>query len=281
MANMNEFLSKRNRLFWGVVGIIMVIVLGLIDDLTGYELAFSLFYLIPIAAVAWYAGRRLGLVVSAASAIAWFVADVLGGNIYLHPAIYLWNTIIRVAFFVVVTSLVAALHQAFETNEELARVDFITGAMSVRYFYERAGQEIERSRRKNVPFSLAYLDLDNFKQVNDHFGHSVGDEVLQVLVRVTRCQIRSTDMLARLGGDEFVLLLPETGEEAARMAITRVFKCVIQETQSHGWPVTVSIGVVTFNRMPNSVDEMIRAADNAMYSVKNTGKNDVVFMSYK
>lgn len=278
--NLISFLNKRSKIFWGSTGFLMVVLLGLVDYLTGYELSFSLFYLIPIALVAWFGGKRLGLLISAASAIAWFSADFLSGNRYLNPSLYVWNTLIRLGFFLVVTLLLSALQQAYKVNQELAQTDYVTGAISVRHFYELARIESDRFRRYQHPFSLVYIDLDNFKTINDRLGHITGDKLLWVLVEHIRQQIRPTDVLARLGGDEFALLLPETGEEQIKIFIGRLHASLASEMLRKGWMVTLSMGVVTFNQLPKSVDEMVRLADSAMYSVKTNGKNGVCYRVY-
>ena len=278
--NLTSFFNKRNKIFWGSTGFIMVVLLGMADYLTGYELSFALFYLIPIALVAWFGGKRLGLLISAASAIAWFSADFLSGNRYLNPSLYVWNTLFRLGFFLVVTMLLSALQQAYIVNQELAQTDYVTGAISVRHFYELTRIEIGRFRRYQHPFSLVYIDLDNFKAINDHLGHITGDKLLRVLVENIQQQIRPTDVLARLGGDEFALLLPETGVEQIKIFIGRLHSSLANEMLRKGWMVTLSMGVVTFKQLPISVDEMVRLADVAMYSVKTNGKNGVCYRVY-
>jgi diguanylate cyclase (GGDEF)-like protein len=278
--NLTSFFNKRNKIFWGSTGFIMVVLLGLVDYLTGYELSFALFYLIPIALVAWFGGKRLGLLISAASAISWFSADFLSGNRYLNPSLYVWNTLFRLGFFLVVTLLLSALQQAYIVNQELAQTDYVTGAISVRHFYELTRIEIGRFRRYQHPFSLVYIDLDNFKAINDHLGHITGDKLLRVLVENIQQQIRPTDVLARLGGDEFALLLPETGVEQIKIFIGRLHSSLANEMLRKGWMVTLSMGVVTFKQLPISLDEMVRLADVAMYSVKTNGKNGVCYRVY-
>ena len=258
----------------------MVILMGLVDYLTGYELSFFLFYLIPISLVAWFGGKRLGLLISAASAIAWFSADFLSGNRYLNPSLYVWNTLFRLGFFLVVTMLLSALQQAYIVNQELAQTDYVTGAISVRHFYELTRIESGRFRRYQHPFSLVYIDLDNFKAINDRLGHITGDKLLRVLVENIQQQIRPTDVLARLGGDEFALLLPETGAEQIKIFIGRLHSSLANDMLRKGWMVTLSMGVVTFKQLPKSVDEMVRLADAAMYSVKTNGKNGVCYRVY-
>jgi diguanylate cyclase (GGDEF)-like protein len=280
MMNWAFFLEKRSRVFWVTTGIIFVIFLGIIDYFSGYELSFSLFYLLPIFMVVWFVDRRMGLVLSFASAIAWFIADYSAGLSYAHPSIYVWNTLLRLGFYVVVTALGSTLKRTYQINQELVRTDYVTGATSIRYFYELAQSEIVRSQRYQHPFTLAYIDLDNFKAINDRLGHSTGDQVLRTLTNCVRQQVRPTDTVARLGGDEFALLMPETDRKAAEMGIGRLCSCLADEMIKNTWPVTFSIGVVTYHEVPESVDDMVKIADAAMYTVKSTTKNGVSYLTY-
>jgi GGDEF domain-containing protein len=205
-----------------VLGFAIIGAIGLFDFLTGYEFAFSLFYVIPISLVTWFAGRRLGIIASLTSAMVWLGADAATGHPYSHPLIPVWNSLIRLSFFVIITILLSTARDAMSREKELARTDSLTGAVNSRLFYELAQMEINRSKRYEHSFTIAYIDLDNFKTINDQFGHLTGDQVLRTVVCYTKAQLRRTDVLARLGGDEFALLLPETSQESARIAISRL-----------------------------------------------------------
>jgi diguanylate cyclase (GGDEF)-like protein len=277
----SRFFEQQSKIFLGILGVLLTVLLGVGDYLSGYELSFSLFYLIPISLAAWYAGLETGLLISGVSAVTWFLADILAGNSYSNPLIYLWNTLIRLGFFIIVTTLLVALRKAFKSNQELARIDYVTGAMSIRFFYELARRELGRSKRYNRPFTLAYFDLDNFKTINDHFGHTTGDKVLRSVADAVHKKIRSIDTFARLGGDEFALLMPETGEVEAQSVISRVRRGLLEEMQKNNWSTTFSIGVVTFIKMPKTVDDMVKMADDVMYPIKIGGKNGVSYTIYE
>lgn len=274
------FFERRSKPFWVTVGIVLVIILGIIDYFTGYDLNLSLFYLIPIFIVVWYTGGRMGLVFSFASTVVGFLANYLSGLTYSNPSIFVWNTVLRLGFYLVVSWLVATLKRTSTGNLELARTDYVTGAISVRYFYELAQSDIRRSQRYRRPITMAYIDLDNFKSVNDQLGHSTGDRVLRAVTDGIRRQVRNEDTLARLGGDEFALLLPETDCETARMVLNKIHASLVNEMLRNGWMVTFSVGVVTFKEAPKTVDEMVKMADNVMYSVKAAGKNGVKYGIY-
>jgi diguanylate cyclase (GGDEF)-like protein len=165
------------------------------------------------------------------------------------------------------------LKNTLELKEQLAKTDFLTGVTNARSFFELADLEINRAKRYQHPFTLAYIDLDNFKTVNDTYGHLIGDSLLRLVADTIRNNIRVTDVYARLGGDEFAVLLPETNPEQSEIAINKVQTQLLDEMKKNNWPVTFSIGAVTFLTPPESVDEMIKKADNLMYSAKKNGKN--------
>ena len=123
-------LEKLNKPFVIAVGFALIGVLGFIDFLTGYEFAFSLFYLIPISLVTWLTGWRLGIVASFFSTLVWILSDVAAENPYLHPVIYAWNTLMGSVFFVIVALLLAALRRSLEHEKELAQTDYLTGAVN-------------------------------------------------------------------------------------------------------------------------------------------------------
>jgi len=169
----------------------------------------------------------------------------------------------------------ARLKLALEREKDDARIDFLTRIPNRRAFYEIAAAEATRARRYKRPLTIAYLDLDNFKNVNDSSGHEVGDELLVEVAATIRSNLRSTDTVARLGGDEFAMLLPETSPASGAMVIHKLFEKLQASIRQKDWPVTCSIGVVSFEHPPESVDDMVRQADEAMYSAKVQGKNSV------
>jgi diguanylate cyclase (GGDEF)-like protein/PAS domain S-box-containing protein len=176
----------------------------------------------------------------------------------------------------------AALKKELKQEEELAHTDYLTGAANLRLFHTLVQQEILSFQRRKHPFSIAYIDLDNFKVCNDRFGHDQGDKILRAVVQCARNKLRKTDCVARLGGDEFAFLLRETGTEAAQIVVSKIHNGLMIEMQKNDWPITFSVGVVTcIDKVPQLSDELIKAADKLMYSVKNKGKNAVIYSTYE
>jgi diguanylate cyclase (GGDEF)-like protein len=273
-------LEKWSKFFWLLTGFTIIVGLGLLDFLTGYEFSFSLFYLLPIFLVVWFTGKPFGIAASILSTLVWLLADSLSGNQYSTPIIYFWNTAIRFGFFIIITLLLAALKKALEREKVLSRTDRLTDATSVDFFYEVLQAEIYRFQRYQRPFTLAYIDLDNFKIVNDRFGHSVGDMVLRSVVSQARNVLRKTDIVARLGGDEFAILFPETDQKTAQALIPRIQQGLLAEMKKSNWQVTFSIGAITFLATPGTINDLIKMADDLMYTVKNDGKNAIGYSVY-
>jgi diguanylate cyclase (GGDEF)-like protein len=271
---------KIGKALWLALGLLGVLIIGLVDYCTGPEIAFSLFYLIPVSIVAWYSGRFEGILISFLSAVAWLMADIFSGRVYSSPIIGYWNAFSRLGFFLIVTWLLSVLKNTLRREQELSRRDPMTGAANSRYFHELAQAEISRAKRYDHPFTIAYLDVDNFKAVNDTFGHKIGDQVLLAVVHSLKNHLRSTDIIGRLGGDEFACLLVETDQGAARIVMSKLFKHLTEDMSKHHWPITFSVGVLTCNIMPSTVDEIIHIADELMYSVKKRGKNNIIFSYY-
>jgi diguanylate cyclase (GGDEF)-like protein len=273
--NLTEFLGRRSRATITAAALLAVLLLGAVDYLNGPDVSFILFYTAPVYIASWYAGRRVGMLVCAAIGLSWLAAAYVSSDHFAHPLIAYWNAAVRLGFILLMAHIVAALKRSLEHEREIARTDYLTGAVNKRYFTELAEAEIRRARRHGHPFSVAYMDVDDFKLVNDHLGHSAGDRLLTSVAEAVRRDVRSIDVVARLGGDEFAVLMPETGDRAARAAVGRLRRRLALEARRQGWPVTFSIGVATWDEPPASVDEMLRRSDELMYAAKRQGKNSV------
>lgn len=268
--------QRQNRLILLIVGFLLLCLVGLLDYFTGTEISFSLFYVFPIALITWVSDWKIGMASAAAGAVLWFIAEDLAGAVYSHPGILYWNAGVRFSVFLLVP-LSVILGKGLERQTAHARTDFITRAFNHRYIYELLQLEIDRAARYGHPFTLAYLDIDDFKSVNDRFGHSVGDQFLRLIADNLKSSLRKTDIIARAGGDEFILLLPETDSNAAKIVVSKALESLFTEEQKDSWSVTISSGVVTFMHPPQSADLALDLADKVMYEAKSHGKNNVIY----
>src|SRR5262245_3105760 len=247
---------------------------ALLDYRTGPFLSFAAVYLLPVAVCAWWAGFAPGTLVAVASAFAWCAGD-LAESPDSPSASLVWNGVTRFGILTLVASLAVRLHAGVLRERRLARTDALTGAANGRHFYEAVADAADWARMTAEPLTLAYLDLDDFKQVNDRLGHAAGDTVLTFVAQTIRGDVGNAGLLARLGGDEFALLLPRTGAEPAAALLNRLHQRVTTGMKEKGWPVGLSVGAVTFPRPGEDVDRMVQRADALMYAAKRYGKGRV------
>ncbi len=162
---------------------------------------------------------------------------------------------------------------------ELNRRDSLTGVYNRAYFIELAERELVRTLRYGETFSIAIIDIDDFKRVNDTYGHLAGDRALQVISEVSLHNLRQTDTIARFGGDEFVVLFPYAGSQHVHESVDRIRRILANTPipfADHDIHISVSAGTATYNHSHTDLDSILQQADNALYQAKNSGKNQVV-----
>lgn len=252
-----------------------VAVVGFVDYVTGYEIRAYPLYFVPIGFAAWRLPRTLAMLLPFCSALAWVSSNALAGAHYSSPYIWIFNTGSQLTAFGFVGYLISELTMRLSAEENLSRVDPLTGLANGRAFFERAGLLLAIARRSSFAVTLAYLDLDNFKAVNDRFGHAEGDRALRSAAEVLKRHSRASDMVARLGGDEFLMLLFDTGFDAARVSLERLRDLTASAMREHDWPITISVGALTYERAPATLDEAVRGADSLMYRAKKSGRDRV------
>ena len=270
----NQLTSPRKALV-AVVALGGIAVISAVDLLTGVEYRVFPLYFMPLSVAAWYLGRLGALTAAALCALSWVGSNYLAGLRFSTATVWGVNFLMQATSFVVVGMLIATVRKALALSAQLSRTDWLTTLSNSRAFYEEAHQTLALARRYRHEVTLAYIDLDNFKAVNDSVGHHAGDDVLRRTADVIRQCLRTGDMAARLGGDEFAVLLPETGPEVAG-ALLETLRSRLAETFDDGpGPVTASVGAVSFVSPPGDVDELVRQADAAMYAAKGAGGNRV------
>lgn len=161
----------------------------------------------------------------------------------------------------------------------LAATDALTGLANRRYFFDVASRELERVKRFRLPASLVMADIDNFKSINDTYGHAAGDEALQGFASVAGATLREPDILARLGGEEFALLLPGVSEEGAAVAAERIRHRLFEASVLDEFRITASFGVSEVLASDAGIDDALARADAALYAAKQRGRNRVVAIS--
>jgi diguanylate cyclase (GGDEF)-like protein len=255
--------------------LLLTLVVYWVNAVTPPAARLGILYIIPVLLVTWTEGLAWGILFAVVTtgfreAIAWvqMPADT--------PTV--WRIVSGLAYLAVLGVAMAGLQTLRRREAQMARLviqDPLTNVLNARAFAERLGQELDRNRRYPRPLALMYMDLDNFKVINDTHGHQTGDAVLKLVADAMRISVRQADVVGRLGGDEFAVIMPETDAHLADAAAKRLvvgLRNVFKGTPN----VTASIGVVSCTATEASTDDLLRRADQAMYDAKKSGKDRVV-----
>lgn len=280
---------------WVRVGVLLVAtaIVGWVDHASGPDVGMSLFYILPVVVGAWYGTRNEALLIAIAAAGSWYAVD-LSWHVSAHYWISTWNGVTRLVMYSAIGTLVSIvrrdrdalnamndrLQKALEHEKSISRTDNLTELPNSRALYEKLDRVLAASRSTKEPVCLALLDVDNFKLVNDVYGHATGDDLLKRIAGEIRAAVRSDDFAARIGGDEFLILFREIDPEMAAAVGQRIIDCIA--TIGNDFPeaaLGASIGIALFTAAPASRDEIILRADNAMYEAKASGKRRVVIVS--
>lgn len=201
-----------------------------------------------------------------AVALFWSATEVVIAWPYFPRTAFILNTFTRSVAFTVIGRVLVKLWR----EREYAHVDALTGLANRLELMERLNSEQGRSERTRRPYSLLFMDIDEFKTMNDMYGHQGGDEALKALADILRRSCRKVDIPARLGGDEFVLLLPDTDERSCEVVIKRIAETTSKEFSGRSWPISVSIGRTSHIGKAMEAEAVIRLADENMYQAKRT-----------
>jgi diguanylate cyclase (GGDEF)-like protein len=253
----------RNEVVGIMLGLSLIALGGLIDLTTGRDLSLSVVYVAGVAFMAWIGSFRVALLggIAAAGAV---LADGIVNSVGSATAVS--NAVTALALLIATAAIVDRLRKALVRQANQARYDPLTGLPNRRACEERGALELARLERLGGALSVAFLDFDGLKQINDNGGHAAGDAALVHLATSSQKLLRPTDMLARIGGDEFVLLLPHTDYDEATAVIRRI-QARLAEADGGG-PASVTVGLVTWRSAPPSVEQLFVEADALMYSAK-------------
>jgi diguanylate cyclase (GGDEF)-like protein len=254
------------------VGLAFMALITLVDAVVDTRAGFNELYLLPIIAVAWLTRSTTGGVAMAVLASGLRMGSSVVFDSVSVP-LALSEAAVHLLLYVGIVLLLGLVRQDRDLQESLAVTDPLTGVANARFLRATAVTELERSRRYGHPLSLMYIDIDDFKGVNDRFGHEEGDRVLMRMASLAQDSIRSIDVLARVGGDEFVVLMPETGSRDARATAQRFSGALGGVQTSDGGAVSCSVGLVTYREVPRTVEELLSGGDAVMYKAKSAGKN--------
>jgi diguanylate cyclase (GGDEF)-like protein len=234
------------------------------------SLSFTVFYLLPIAIATWFVGARPGQMLAFLSATLTYGILLQQNTLLLNAA---WETGMVWAIGAIVVELLHGVKLSTEVGKQLSRIDSATGAVNRRFFIELLEAEFHRAERYRFAITVAYIDLDNFKQLNERLGRQASDELMYRFVEELSEALRANDVVARLGGDEFALLLPQTNDVQAQQVFTRLQPQMKDALEAETIPIQYSIAVVTFLEMPDTAEELAEQAETLLQSIKSSGKN--------
>jgi diguanylate cyclase (GGDEF)-like protein len=272
-------MTKRNLIFFS--SLVATIVIGYFDFLTPH-ISLMLLYTVPIFVSAWYCGSLRGIFIAVCATAGCILDNVVHRLPREGDHILLWNAVNVLGIFILVAytvSLQVQLRRALERECLRADTDRLTGLFNKVAFRERMEVEIIRARRYNHPLSIAFIDLDNFKHVNDIHGHAHGDRLLQNVGELILHSIRKTDIAGRFGGDEFVVCYPEIDEHQLRKAVEKLIMAFDLITSQSDCQLTASIGALTCMDNYDTYDALLGKVDKLMYLAKEKGKNAVEYIT--
>lgn len=277
IKKINIFLSK--IALWQILLLIffLILIVAIFDYVTGFEMSFSIFYLVPVSISSWYIRRSFSLFICIISAFTWMIIDVISGNMYSQAWIVVWNAAIRLGFFLIVSYLLSELKIHLDIEKILSRTDALTGLKNSRTFKEEINNILNISSHHPLIAAVGYIDLDNFKTVNDTMGHSEGDQVLMSVGSILSQSVRGSDIVGRLGGDEFAIALLVKDISDTEIFFNRLHNKLLDTMKDRGWPIGFSVGVAIFPTTPPNGDKALKYADELMYKIKNSEKNKVIY----
>lgn len=244
------------------------------------EIPFTLAYLLPIALSAWRLGRGWSVAVALSCGLFWGVVQVEKHGLQWPRVVDVVSLVMELGVFLSFGFALDALRQRLVRETELANTDSLTGLANRRCLLGHLDREVERSRRFSTAYSLVFLDIDGFKQINDTLGHQSGDELLQAVADQLSASVRRIDVVARLGGDEFALLLPWTGEEGA-VTLARRLQQRLNQGLGSAFDAACSVGCVTVLEHRLESQQVLAHADQLMYEAKRSGKGELRYSCIK
>jgi diguanylate cyclase (GGDEF)-like protein len=271
---------SRKQTTYAAGGILLSALICVAEWRLGPSVPFLTMYFIPVIWTNWMVGWEAALAIACLDVLVWTL--IFHFEPSRHPSAWppAWNWV-RGIVFLTVAYMLSTFKRMADLERKWAFEDPLTGVANRRAFFHWATQEISRARRSGHPLTLALVDVDDFKHINDRWGHAHGDKVLVWIAKTFQSHLRSSDLLARLGGDELVILLREDAATGAQAVMQKVHGALQAASRELGVAVSVSIGVATFETAPPTVEDMLRAADRQMYHVKQKGKNNLEYYVVK
>lgn len=256
---------------------LMVVTVTAFDKFTGYDIKATPIYILVALYIMWKGTSVVHFGLVAIMTALWTVIELHDApNEHIDNNIAMINMIMNILTVVVVSISMLAFHRAAKMALS-ANTDPLTEIFSRRYIYDIMPVIIGELKRHNRSMAIMFIDCDNFKKVNDEYGHAAGDAVLRVVASTIMENIRIGDIPVRLGGDEFIVIFREISGSKLSQVVQRCIEALNKQMTSREWPITFSVGVVEFDNPPDNIDDAINYGDQLMYRAKRDGKDRVVY----
>lgn len=257
-----------------ISSILTMVLVFIFDWITPHDIRLHLLYIFPLVMIVLHCERQFD------TAIGFVLASTLQLATFIEHQYSLGPLATDMIVALASSSLSILLAKSYRKNYlealNLSATDWLTGLHNRRSFENITDIEIERQKRYGGVFSLAVIDLDGFKLLNDSRGHQDGDLALQLVAKVLVENTRHSDSTARLGGDEFAILMPNTLKDDCNLICRQLSRQIVNQMIKNGFAITASIGCASFDQSPDSTKSALAKADKAMYGAKAEGKNCVV-----
>jgi len=281
MKTIFSILEKRTPKTITKLSFVLILILGVMQFLFRETVTIAPLYIFPILFSSWYGSKITGILSAFLSTLVFIIIETAYNRVLPTFNELLLLSAPYLTAYVLLAILIINFRDVHRIEVYAADTDNLTGLHSARSFYVELANELLRSKRYDHVFSLAYLDVDNFKSINDSLGHREGDKLLKEVANCLVSSLRGTDVIARLGGDEYACLLHETNQQKAKSAFLKTVDLLNKRMVKNKWDVSFSIGVMTFENIPEDIKEAIDLADKLMYSVKNDNKDNIAYQVYQ
>lgn len=267
LLKLSRFLERRSKPVLAVIACGMSVSLGVLDFITGVEIHFFLFYLLPVFIASWFISRQAGIYLALLTSLVWFEAHSLGGRTYSSVWIGYANLLMRMAAFTIFAVTQSHLRAKLTQVSNIATRDFLTGLLNSHAFYQVSAIEMDKAFGVE-PMTLACIDITGFKSVNVRYGYPAGDDLMCSVAHTIKQHVPRPDLVGRLGGTSFAILLPNVASETANLILQRVQIALDEDRRKYAHPLTFFISAIACTKAPRTVAELMQEADARMIRIK-------------
>ncbi len=269
-----EFPGKLPKPLLTIFAFLLVLIIGSFDVTAGYNnISMAFLYLFPIILITWFEGGIPATIISIFSAITWSITETTSGPVYSHRAISVWNTVMVFGMFSVVAYAFATIKRLMIKERAYSGADGLAHTANAALFYEEGQREVKRAARYKRPLTLVRLAINDYNRIAGTLGWRMGESLAQAVTETVMKTLRSTDIVAKLDAHEFAILMPETKNQDAEVAVHKVQEHLSDMVKHNDWPVTFSIGVVTCTAPTCTIVALVAMAEDLMRTAPDAAGN--------